>query len=245
MLFLTGSSTGYAASYYKVQPGDTLYLIGQWYGIPYKTIMSVNGLKTNEIWPGQVLWIPDSSSNRYLVKPGDTLYNIALRYGTSVDKLISLNGLKSTIIYPGQVLLIKEGTSYGYTSAPSRSGLSPEDIYLLAQLIRAEACGEPFEGQVAVGAVVLNRLKDYRFPKTIKDIIFEYSYGTYQFEPVMNGQIYLPPDPSSLRAAYAAMSGWDPTGGALYFYNPNKSSSNFFNNFLTYLCQIGQHIFYR
>ena len=106
----------------------------------------------------------------------------------------------------------------------SRAGLTDGDTYLLAQLINAEAKGEPFEGQVAVGAVVLNRVFDPDFPKTIRDVIFQYDgdTDTYQFEPVENGAINDQPCSSAIRAAQAALSGWDPTGGALYFYNPRE-----------------------
>ncbi|MDH7577894.1 MAG: LysM peptidoglycan-binding domain-containing protein [Bacillota bacterium] len=242
LFFLVMRGTSYAAEYYTVQPGDSLYLISRAYGLTPETLIKANGLAGTIIWPGQILTIPIPS--RYTVRPGDTLYRIALAYGTTAENLISLNSLTSTTIYPGQILLVPDSVPATSPTA-SRAGISTRDIYLLAQLIHAEANGEPFEGQVAVGAVVLNRLLDPRFPKTIPDIIFEYGDGTYQFEPVLNGQIYLPPGQSALRAAYAALSGWDPTGGALFFYNPAKSKSTFFERFLTFLCRIGNHVFYR
>ncbi len=234
--------TGYAAEYYTVQPGDSLYLISRAYGLTPETLIEANGLTSTWIWPGQVLTIPIPT--RYVVRAGDTLYRIAVAHRTTVGNLVSFNSLTSTTIYPGQVLLVPESTPAS-TPGASRFGLTARDIYLLAQLIHAEAQGEPFEGQVAIGAVVLNRLLNPRFPKTIRDIIFEYGDGTYQFEPVLNGRIYLPPGPSAVRAAYAALSGWDPTGGALFFYNPAKSRSSFFERFLAFLCRIGNHVFYR
>jgi len=244
-LVLTGllvTGTCFAANYYKVQAGDTLFLISKKYGLTPKILMEVNNLKTDVIWPGQNLVIP--MLQNYIVRPGDTLYKIARARGISVQSLMGLNRLRSTVIYPGQVLLVPEAVASKTTTA-SRLGLTSKDIYLLAQLIHAEARGEPFVGQVAVGAVVLNRVLDPRFPQTVKDVIFQYWNGIPQFEPVYNGQIYLPPDQSALRAAYAAISGWDPTNGALYFYNPQKSKSTFFNKFLTLVCRIGNHVFYR
>ncbi len=239
-LLVTGKC--FAANYYTVQPGDSLYLISQKYRVTPKILMEVNRLQTTVIRPGQTLVIP--TLQQHIVRPGDTLYKIARGRGISAQSLMELNRLRSTVIYPGQVLLVPEVVASTTTTA-SRFGLTFKDIYLLAQLIHAEARGEPFIGQVAVGAVVLNRVLDPRFPRTIKDVIFQYWNGIPQFEPVHNGQIYLPPDESALRAAYAAVSGWDPTNGALYFYNPKKSKSTFFNKFLTLVCRIGNHVFYK
>lgn len=122
----------------------------------------------------------------------------------------------------------------------SRTRLSPDDIYLLAQLIHAEAAGEPYEGKVAVGAVVMNRLRDPEYPKSIREIIFDH----WQFEPVQNGTIYNEPDSDSLAAAKEAASGVDPTGGALFFYAPDKSSSPWVFT-RPIIKQIGHHVFAR
>lgn len=95
------------------------------------------------------------------------------------------------------------------------------DYQLLAHLIAGEARGEPYLGKVAVGAVVMNRVKSPLFPKTMAGVIYE----PWAFTSVMDGQINLPPDPESYRAAQDALSGWDPTYGALYFYNPARVTS--------------------
>lgn len=262
LLFGLGfSGTGYAATH-TVQPGDTFYLIAQWYGLDTDQLMSANGYYGYDLlYPGQVLTIPGQEGvaeastggfQEYTVRPGDTLDLIARQYGVSIDAIYSSNNLQSDEIYPGQVLLLPGGTSSGgasptgtSSSGASRASLTNAETYLLAQLIYAEAAAEPYEGQVAVGAVVLNRLLDPDFPKTIPDVVFQYEGGAYQFEPVMNGAIYDQPSASALRAAYAALAGWDPTNGALFFYNPQKSGSSFFDSWLTYLTQIGNHLFYR
>lgn len=96
-----------------------------------------------------------------------------------------------------------------------------ENVYLLGKLIHGEARGEPYIGQVAVGAVVMNRVKSPLFPKTIAGVIFEPG----AFDAVIDGQIHLPPDEEAIRAAKAAIAGWDPTGGAIYYYNPVKTTS--------------------
>jgi LysM repeat protein len=250
---------------YPVVAGDTLFQIAQEYGTTLDTLVALNHLTPDsqgnvDIYPGQVLQLPVSQgeapagsggaawNRQYTVRPGDTLEQIARQYGVSADAIIADNHLTDTVIYPGQQLLLPspEGAR---SSSPlaSRAGITAGDTYLLAQLINAEAGGEPFEGQVAVGAVVLNRLFDPDFPKTIKDVIFQYDsdIGTYQFEPAQNGTINEQPCPSAIRAAHAALSGWDPTGGALFFYNPPKAVSSFFDSTLTYLKQIGNHLFYK
>jgi N-acetylmuramoyl-L-alanine amidase len=125
-----------------------------------------------------------------------------------------------------------------YVSVSRGISLSREEFYLLARLIHAEARGEPLQGQVAIGAVVFNRLKDPRFPKTITGVIYE----NYQFTPVLNGTIDLPPDEQALLAAELALNGLDPTNGSVYFYNPNKSENRWLDG-LPSTIKIGNHVF--
>ncbi|MGB4504354.1 MAG: LysM peptidoglycan-binding domain-containing protein, partial [Syntrophaceticus sp.] len=247
---------------YTVQPGDTLYLISKAYGTTVDALMSQNNLSSTVIYPGQVLLVSGSgqapsdnttpapsTQQQYTVQPGDTLYLISKAYGTTVDALMSQNNLSSTVIYPGQVLLVSgngqapsDNTTPAPSTPPSRgNNYSSEDRYLLAQIISAEAAGEIFEGQVAVGAVILNRIKDSRFPNNLRDVIFE----PWQFEPVQNGTIYLPPVSLAIRAAEAALDGWDPVDGAVYFCNPDTAQSTDFFRTLTYVCRIGNHVFYK
>jgi len=115
---------------------------------------------------------------------------------------------------------------------------SKVDIYLLARVIYAESRGEPFEGQVAVGAVLMNRLKDSRFPKSLSQIIFKRG----EFCTVRDGQIWKNPSQESIKAARLAAAGWDPTGGALYFYNPAKTTSRWIWS-RPVVNRIGNHIF--
>jgi N-acetylmuramoyl-L-alanine amidase len=103
----------------------------------------------------------------------------------------------------------------------STNSTSSNNSNLLARLINAEAKGEPYTGQVAVGAVVLNRLKNPNFPNTIAGII----YQPGAFTPVSNGQINASPNESAQKAAQDALNGWDPSGGAIYFFNPATSTS--------------------
>ncbi|MDR3050889.1 MAG: spore cortex-lytic enzyme [Oscillospiraceae bacterium] len=101
------------------------------------------------------------------------------------------------------------------------SGFNDSEVRLLARLIHGEARGEPYMGKVAVGAVVLNRVRHSSFPNTISGVI----YQPGAFDCVSDGQINLNPDSESLRAARDAMNGWDPSGGCIYYYNPNTATS--------------------
>ena len=112
------------------------------------------------------------------------------------------------------------------------------NIWLLASLINAEARGEEYIGQVAVGAVVLNRVKNSSFPNTIPAVIYEVN----QFESISDGQINLTPSESCLNAARDAMNGWDPTGGAIYYWNPQKTKNQWILN-LPITMIIGNHAF--
>jgi len=116
--------------------------------------------------------------------------------------------------------------------------LTREEFVLLARLIHAEARGESLEGQVAVGAVVFNRLDDPRFPKTITKVIYEKD----QFTPVLDGSINLPPDENALLAAEMALNGVDPTGGCLFFFNPETAVSGWAKE-MPAAIKIGSHVF--
>ena len=102
-------------------------------------------------------------------------------------------------------------------------GGNTSDVQLVARAINGEARGEPYEGQVAVGAVILNRVKDSRFPNTIAGVI----YQAGAFTAVADGQINVPIDEDStvVKAAQDALNGWDPTGGAVYYFNPDTATN--------------------
>jgi len=102
------------------------------------------------------------------------------------------------------------------------SSQSSNDLYLLAKCIHAEARGEPYSGQVAVGAVILNRVKSSKFPNTIYGVI----YQPYAFTAVSDGQINLEPNSTAYKAARDALNGWDPTYGCIYYYNPSTATSS-------------------
>lgn len=118
----------------------------------------------------------------------------------------------------GPVTLKALGISIGSIPAATES-----NIYLLARIISAEARGEPYTGQVAVGAVVLNRIEHPSFPDTLSGVI----YQNGAFTAIVDGQFDQPISDSAYNAARDALNGWDPTNGCIYYYNPAKTSNAF------------------
>ena len=114
------------------------------------------------------------------------------------------------------------------------------NLQLMARAINGEARGEPYEGQVAVGAVIMNRVKSSKFPNTIAGVIYQKG----AFTAVSDGQINVPIAQGStvLKAAQDALNGWDPTGGAIYYFNPNTATSKWIWS-RTIIKTIGKHHF--
>jgi len=201
-----------SAKVHTVSKGETIAKIAGWYGVDIFALRYTNNLWTNTIYPGQKLSIPV----KYTVKKGDTLYLIGNRFGVDFKQIKAINGLKSDTLYTGQTLYIPVQRA---NTTVSRGGLSASEFDLLARIITAEADSESYITQVAVGAVVLNRVKSPLFPNSIHGVVYQVdSGGKYQFEPVLNGWINNPASASGKRAAMAALNGWDPTNGALYFF---------------------------
>lgn len=115
---------------------------------------------------------------------------------------------------------------------------SSNDVMVLAKMIHGEARGEPYIGKVAVGAVILNRVKDKKFPDSVYSVCFQPG----AFDAVRDGQYYMEPNQSSINAAKAAINGWDPTYGALYYWNPATATSKWIWS-RQIITQIGEHVF--
>lgn len=147
------------------------------------------------------------------------------------------NGLTADGIV-GKKTLAALGMSLNSNSGGSTSTYSDSDVALLARLIYGEARGESYVGQVAVGAVVMNRIKSSSFPNTMSGVI----YQRYAFTAVDDGQINLTPDATAKKAARDAMNGWDPTYGAIYYYNPATATSSWIFTRATTVT-IGNHVF--
>lgn len=169
-------------------------------------------------------------------------------YGGSVDGIFG-SATKKAVIYfqrkngltPDGIVGTKTLAALGISSSSTTTGsstYSSSDTNLLARLIYAEARGETYTGKVAVGAVVLNRVKSASFPNTISGVI----YQPYAFTCVSDGQINLSPDASALSAAKDAMNGWDPSYGSLYYYNPAVATSKWIYSRKT-VVTIGKHVF--
>ena len=138
----------------------------------------------------------------------------AVRYfqrknGLTVDGIAGPATLKAMGIYSSS-----SGSSSSSTSNSSNANL-------LARLIYGEARGEPYTGQVAVGAVVMNRVKNSSFPNTVSGVI----YQSGAFDAVRDGQINLTPDSTAKKAAQDAINGWDPSYGAIYYFNPSTATN--------------------
>lgn len=171
----------------------------------------------------------------------DGIYGPATK--AAVKYFQSKNGLKADGIAGNQTLAalgISTGGTSGGASSGSSSGssYSNTDVNLLARLIYGEARGESYTGQVAVGAVVMNRVKSSSFPNTISGVI----YQPYAFTAVADGQINLSPDSTAIKAAKQAMNGYDPTYGAIYYYNPSIATSTWIFSRKTTIT-IGNHVF--
>ena len=130
------------------------------------------------------------------------------------------------------------GTQKNPTAANIPSGFSQNDIQLMANAVYGEARGEPYIGQVAVAAVIINRVNSATFPNTISGVIFE----PRAFTAVADGQIWLTPNEKAKEAVMDAINGWDPTGQALYYFNPDTATSAWIWS-RPQIKQIGKHIF--
>ena len=124
------------------------------------------------------------------------------------------------------------------SAANTPNGFSQNDIQLMANAVHGESRGEPYIGQVAVAAVILNRVESASFPNTVSGVIFEPG----AFTAVADGQIWLTPNETSKKAVLDAINGWDPSGGAIYYFNPATATSSWIWS-RPQIKKIGKHIF--
>jgi N-acetylmuramoyl-L-alanine amidase len=163
-------------------------------------------------------------------------------FGSKTEEAVKYFQRKNGLSVDGQVGNL---TLAALGITPSNSGSSSGgynnqsgDLNLLARLISAEARGEPYEGQVAVGAVVLNRVKHPSFPNTLSEVI----YQPWAFTCINDGQFDQPVAESAYRAAQDALNGWDPSYGAIYYFNPDTATSAWIWS-RPLIVQIGKHRF--
>ncbi len=207
----------------------------------------------------------DSGNNSASVALGDT--SAVLTYGSAAVT----KGVQQTVLDYG--LVLKNGVSYvpsrlvgeianayvewNYDYAticiykdgvivPSTSenkSYGATEIFWLSRIIEAESSGEPMDGKIAVGNVIMNRVQSADFPNTIYDVIFDTRYSV-QFQPISNGTIYNNPSRDSIIAAKRALRGENVVGGSLYFFNPRISKSSWISRNRTYFKTIANHDFY-
>lgn len=251
IMALAFSATALAAEIYDshtVKSGDTVYKIAKAKGLTVDAIVNANGLNNGgeEIYPAMTLVLDSNAKNtpnaNYTVKAGDSLYKIAAAYGTTVGKLQEVNALAATRIYTGQQIYVPgesvvEPESGG--EGENILGLSQDEIHMMAKMIYGEARGESYTGQVAVGAVIINRIKSSLFPNTMAEVLFQKN----QFSAVDDGQYYLTPDATAIAAAKEAAAGVDPSYGSLFYWNPVKAPNNAFLNAKPIIVTIGGHVF--
>lgn len=167
-------------------------------------------------------------------------------YTGSVDGIYGTNTQKAVIAFQKNCGITADGIAGPKTllylglgsSSSSSSQYSSNDVYLLAKVIAAEARGESYTGQVAVGAVVLNRVEHPSFPDSISGVV----YQAGAFSCVRDSNWSVSPNATAQKAAQDAINGWDPSGGAIYYYNPAKTSNAWMRS-RPVIVTIGSHVF--
>lgn len=158
--------------------------------------------------------------------------------GLKADGVVGKSTYKALGMTNSYEILAGQSSSASQGQNQGQGGYSSSDVYLLARTIHAEGRGEPYTGQVAIGAVILNRVRNSAFPNTIAGVV----YQKHAFTAVSDGQINLTPNETAMKAARDAINGWDPTGGALYYYNPAVATSAWIFDRQT-VTVIGKHVF--
>ena len=165
-------------------------------------------------------------------------------YNGSVDGIYGEGTKKAVIKFQKQQGLSQDGVAGPSTlkrlgiSIGSIPAATQNNVYLLARIISAEARGEPYSGQVAVGAVILNRVEHPSFPDTLSGVIYQEG----AFTAIVDGQFNEPISDSAYQAARDALNGQDPSGGAIYYYNPDRAISKWIRT-RPVIKRIGKHLF--
>lgn len=169
-------------------------------------------------------------------KTFNTVKEFQWKNGLKADGIVGKNTSRAIIKQVSNISSQRDRV----TELASRGNLklSRQELYDLARVVHGEARGESFEGQVAVAAVVLNRLYSGEFGSNVQQVIFQ----PWAFTAVNDGQFYLEPNSSAYRAVDAAVKGWDPTGGAMYYWNPVTATSKWIWS-RPIINKIGRHVF--
>ena len=204
--------------------------------------IGMTALAINTYQPENVAVAAISTSETRLVQQklknwGYYTGNVDGIYGSKTRSAVRLFQQKNGLAVDG-IVGPKTAAAIGFTIKSDDNSVSNNDLYLLAKCVYAEARGEPYEGQVAVAAVILNRVESASFPNTISGVI----YQPGAFTAVSDGQINLSPNDTAYKAAQDALNGWDPTYGCLYYYNPATATSSWIWSRQT-VVTIGKHVF--
>lgn len=166
-------------------------------------------------------------------------------YNGNIDGVYGTGTKNAVAAYQKSVGLTADGiagsktlNSLGIGSVSNSYGFTQSEIDLLARTISAESRGEPYHGQVAVGAVILNRIEHPSFPNTLAGVIYQEGAFSCVADGQMNEEVY----ESSKRAAIDALNGWDPSGGAIYYYNPVTATNKWIRS-RAVIVTIGDHVF--
>ena len=251
-----------------VQRGETIWGLAQRHHTTVDEIVKLNKVKSpDHIREGESLWVPNrvaeekpeiiediivsdntvnpswwlNALHRRIVQREPTILTYEIFVNQEIPDPPLINTLPADIDAVQKLTVLETASIGAESQILSRSLVrlvSKEDMELLTRVIHGEARGENFEGQVAVGAVVLNRLKDPRFPKTIRAVV----YQSGAFTAVDDKQIQLDPNDQSYKAAEAALSGQDPTNGALFYFNPRLATDRWIKS-RAVVKQIGNHTF--
>ncbi len=221
-----------------------MFKFADWLGV-FEFSTSSNGSVTSGRIDGENLAISASENNLYIYANG--------RYFYTVGKVMEIGGELYVPITPlvkalNSHLNYSNGTysvSSGDTRRLKSAGQVYDDgaVYWLSRIISAEARGESLRGKMAVGNVVLNRVRSKQFPNTIYGVIFDKKYGV-QFAPTSNGTIYNTPTAESVIAAKMCLEGYSISNSALYFFNPRYTSGTWVKQNRDYLFTLGNHVFY-
>lgn len=259
-LFGTLPLTATAASYVKVYIDNTPFS-GDIQVQNYTTYVGIRSFST-EMYPSatvtysadtrtltvktDALTLQCTDGSNYLVANGRYLYHeqpIYMKGGRMYAPIL--------LLYRAFDASIKWSDSLGGFSvtrgsggiAPGSSRYKSDEVYWLSRIISAEARGEPLRGKIAVGNVILNRVRSGNFPNTIYSVIFDKKFGV-QFTPAATGAIYQTPTEESIIAAKICLEGYTLSTGILYFVNPTKAPNSWASKNRAYFGRIGNHAFY-
>jgi N-acetylmuramoyl-L-alanine amidase len=228
--------------------GGTVYVPVQRFADQFGTFKTVYTEATEQV-------VITGTNLSITVKVGDPYVTVNERIFYTGKKVISLGGwifvpLTSMCKALNATVTIRQGYYDAFVTSgdPTKVKWASEyynstDLYWLSRIISAEAKGEPFSGQIAVGNVVLNRVRSSQFPNTVKGVIFDTKYGT-QFSPVSAGTIYNTPTASAVMAAKVCLEGYSLSTQMIYFYNPSIATSSWIGRTRPYIMTIGNHKFY-